>query len=95
MLCGVSDEYPGAALVELLRESIDVDDGVWAGEVGALGRALVCVDASAGESVAVAAMGSKDPARIVSIKFERYYVGVLAKEGKMRNRDAGARMVVV
>lgn len=65
--------------------------------LGALGRALVCADAAAGESVAVAAMVSKDPARTVSIsiKFKRYYVGVLARIGKMRNRNAGARIARV
>jgi hypothetical protein len=70
LLYGVSDVYPGAALVELLRESTDVDDGVCVGEVGALGRALVWADASAGESTAVAAMVSKDPARTVSISIK-------------------------
>jgi hypothetical protein len=57
----------------------------------------VWADASAGESTAVAAMVSKDPARMVSIsiKFWRYYVGVLARTGKMRNRNAGARIAVV
>lgn len=60
LLCGSSNGIAGAALVELLRESTEVDDGVGTGEVWALGvalgRALVCVDATVGESVAVAAM---------------------------------------
>jgi hypothetical protein len=60
LLCGGSSEAAGAALVELLRELTDVEEGVAAGEVWplgvALGRALVCADGAVGDSIAVAAM---------------------------------------
>ena len=58
-VCGTSSADVGAALVELLRELTDVDDGVGVGEVlalgVALGRALVSVDAAAGDDSDTAA----------------------------------------
>lgn len=99
-VCGTSSADVGAALVELLRELTDVDDGVGVGEVlalgVALGRALVSVDAAAGDDSDTAAAMVARFGMVVMISRLKDYVDVLADLGKLRlHARAGARMVEV
>lgn len=95
LVCGASSEDGGAALVELLRELTDADEGVGTGEVWALGvalgRALACLEASVGDSAAVAAILQADTGDMRPSSRGITSMG-LAKMGKMRvHARAGAR----